>query len=107
MENKLDPEFKAKWIAALRSGEYKQGQNMLCNRYDNSYCCLGVAGAICGATPGSMHGMLYFDPQSTNVPEGYPAVLVASTNVRGTLMKMNDTDDKSFLEIAEYIEANL
>lgn len=39
--------FVRKWIQALRSGEYKQAQNKLCN-YNGitgklSYCCLGVA----------------------------------------------------------------
>lgn len=33
-------EIKEKWVAALRSGEYKQGKSML--RVDDSYCCLGV-----------------------------------------------------------------
>lgn len=30
-----------KWVAALRSGDYKQGQNYLCR--DDCYCCFGVA----------------------------------------------------------------
>ena len=29
-----------KWLAALRSGEYKQGVGVLCNK--EKYCCLGV-----------------------------------------------------------------
>lgn len=33
--------IKDKWVAALRSGEYKQGQNKLVNA-DGSFCCLGV-----------------------------------------------------------------
>ncbi len=38
---KLKEEFKRKWVAALRSGEYKQ-----CTEYlelAGGYCCLGVA----------------------------------------------------------------
>ena len=31
-----------KWLAALRSGEYKQGRNMLYNEHNGSFCCLGV-----------------------------------------------------------------
>ena len=31
-----------KWIAALRSGEFKQGKNLLLDAAGN-YCCLGVA----------------------------------------------------------------
>lgn len=30
-----------KWLAALRSGEYKQGAGFLCD-LDGNYCCLGV-----------------------------------------------------------------
>ena len=31
---------KNAWIAALRSGKYKQGKNFLCR--DESYCCMAV-----------------------------------------------------------------
>lgn len=37
---KMNPKVKAKWVAALRSGEYKQGTGQL--RYRNEFCCLGV-----------------------------------------------------------------
>ncbi len=36
----MNPEIKAKWVAALRSGEYKQATGRL--RVDDSFCCLGV-----------------------------------------------------------------
>lgn len=36
----MNPEVKAKWIAALRSGEYKQTQGHL--RVGDAFCCLGV-----------------------------------------------------------------
>jgi hypothetical protein len=36
----MKPEIKAKWIEALRSGEYAQGRLAL--RTDDGYCCLGV-----------------------------------------------------------------
>lgn len=42
---RLKPEIKAKWLAALRSGEYKQTQGTLHYRDrqgNDSYCCLGV-----------------------------------------------------------------
>lgn len=39
---KLDPEVKAAWLAALRSGEYRQGRNRLLTVEDRSFCCLGV-----------------------------------------------------------------
>lgn len=36
----MNPEVKAKWVAALRSGEYKQAKGRL--RDGDAYCCLGV-----------------------------------------------------------------
>ena len=40
----MHPEIKAKWVAALRSGEYKQatGQLRRNTRGKTSFCCLGV-----------------------------------------------------------------
>jgi hypothetical protein len=35
------PEVKAKWLAALRSGEYTQAQERL-KTYEGCFCCLGV-----------------------------------------------------------------
>lgn len=37
---KMTPEVKAAWVAALRSGEYKQGTNAL--QRGEQFCCLGV-----------------------------------------------------------------
>ena len=41
----MDQEFKAKWVEALRSGEYKQGRGYLkvTENGEARYCCLGVA----------------------------------------------------------------
>jgi hypothetical protein len=44
---KLKPKFKAKWVKALRSGKYKQGQAAL-NPTEGHYCCLGVACVVNG-----------------------------------------------------------
>lgn len=37
----MNPEIKAKWVAALRSGDYDQARDYL-HRIDGSMCCLGV-----------------------------------------------------------------
>lgn len=37
----MNPEIKAEWIAALRSGDYTQGAFVLRSAKDE-YCCLGV-----------------------------------------------------------------
>lgn len=36
----MNPEIKAEWVAALRSGEYRQTKRQL--RYGDNFCCLGV-----------------------------------------------------------------
>jgi hypothetical protein len=36
----MDPEIRARWTAALRSGEYEQGEGTL--RANDKFCCLGV-----------------------------------------------------------------
>lgn len=45
----MNPEVKAVWIEALRSGEYKQTQaGVLVNPLESSYCCLGVLCSLNG-----------------------------------------------------------
>lgn len=113
MENtsqKLDPEFKAKWVAALRSGKYKQGQNYLMLDHSTGplYCCLGVAGNLCGV---KLKGRAFLISEgfTTEELEQIPSLLTGSVNTNKNiypLIRMND-DGKSFSEIADYIEANL
>jgi hypothetical protein len=39
----VNPEVKAKWLAALRSGEYRQGKHALnTGGPEGQFCCLGV-----------------------------------------------------------------
>jgi hypothetical protein len=41
----VNQEIKNRWIDALRSGDYEQGKNYLCNRNGSGgreWCCLGV-----------------------------------------------------------------
>jgi hypothetical protein len=45
----LTKEHKDKWLAALRSGEFKQGKTVLVNE-NKEYCCLGVLCKTLGLT---------------------------------------------------------
>ena len=36
----MNPKIKARWVKALRSGEYEKGRGVL--KQDGKYCCLGV-----------------------------------------------------------------
>ena len=35
----MDAQLKAKWVEALRSGEFKQAQGQLHDTRNDSYCC--------------------------------------------------------------------
>lgn len=51
---KLDKRTKRKWVNALRSGKFKQGEQQLrsIDEYnEQTYCCLGVACALGIAKP--------------------------------------------------------
>ena len=52
-----------RWVAALRSGTYQQGQRVLRNDH-NGYCCLGV---LCDLVKGEL-GLKWGEPQS-NAPD--------------------------------------
>jgi hypothetical protein len=43
----VKPKLKQKWIDALRSGKYQQGNYALRNN-QGQYCCLGVLADVCG-----------------------------------------------------------
>ncbi len=113
MENKLDPEFKAKWVAALRSGEYPQGKGCLKN--EDGYCCLGVAYKV--ATGLEPDGRTQISRGIKHIRK-VPKILIWGDKMTkekqdflNGLGEMNDggyeEGAKSFSEIADYIEANL
>ncbi len=93
----LSKKDKKKWLKALRSGEYRQGQRKLIHitsRGNINYCCLGVACAIGIAkhSPSISDGELCTDEF---IPEH-----------QLKLATMNDSG-LSFKKIADYIEENL
>ena len=106
---RFDPELKARWLEALRSGRYQQGRQSLRPTLE-SYCCLGV---LCDVIdPQGWDGRRWRDKatgcdHSSKVPIPTERRLALPHEITGTLMHMNDEDEKSFAEIADYIEANL
>jgi hypothetical protein len=104
---KLPEDFKKKWIDALRSGEYKQGKNHLVifgNNNEPYYCCLGVAGKVCGLSDIDLRFQDFFTQTHVN---NLPDLLFGEDNVPAMLAKMNDDDNMSFNKIADYIEKEL
>jgi hypothetical protein len=109
----MDKKLKAAWVKALRSGKYKQGRVRLKNE-DDTYCCLGV---LCAIHPdveeeslNSDEGPLFvWNMQMLRNSLGGPFLYhVGLRDIdQVALVKLNDIEEKDFLEIAQYIEENL
>lgn len=104
-ELRLPKAFADKWIAALESGDYMQGRSMLIlgpNSDEPSYCCLGVAARIAGATDDELIGRFSI---GCDIAKKYdiPHELINS-DLEGTCMNLNDSQGKSFAEIAQFLK---
>jgi hypothetical protein len=102
----MDINLRTKWVAALRSGDYKQGRGELCK--DGKYCCLGVLMDITDRLTNNGDGRSYvLGTNATKFFRSMPDVVIDEisfpTNGR-TLVKMNDVQKKTFNDIADYIE---
>ena len=116
---------RAKWVAALRSGEYRQGQEVLRTENDE-FCCLGVAcelavdaGIIPPPSWDDGYGFLY-DVADTELPEkvrdwlglhdtyGALSAVVDYDDdfaTADTLIALNDVAGWTFQQIADVVEA--
>ena len=115
---KMNPEVKAKWLEALRSGEYEQGHGKL-RSGDDEYCCLGVlcdlavkAGVVAEPVLSENRNLYYYDGFCE---AAHPQVVANWSGVIGlgdfhdgererTLAHIND-EGASFSEIADIIES--
>jgi hypothetical protein len=116
-QKKID--LMKRWIAALRSGEYKQGKGQLIK--DGRYCCLGV---LCDVVKDEMG--LKIDEPNVYLPNknSFTSMLpyelsnefcleerVNGTSFQSILAGMNDGEDdkpaRRFKTIANYIEKNI
>jgi hypothetical protein len=114
--------LKKKWIAALRSGKYKQGDSALRleSEGESQFCCLGVLADVAGlrwhakGPQGEREfwlGSFKRDTCDTMLPPlfaaehdlGHPN---ATKSIQLDLASMNDTG-RTFKEIANWIEKNL
>lgn len=105
----MDAALKAKWTAALRSGEYTQGAGNLRTLTDH-YCCLGVLCAIAEVVPDPEPSFdncyVYAGFSGDLAPELRTSLGIPSYTMRH-LVHLNDGERRSFAEIADYIDANL
>jgi hypothetical protein len=102
---RMDPALKAKWVAALRSGEFTQCRGAL---HDGiSFCCIGVGGHILGISREELQSKAsYLGANADTEKVLGPLEKLSDLKARQRLASMND-DGKSFSEIADWIEANL
>ena len=128
----MNPEVKAKWLEALRSGRYRQSRYRL-RSLDNSFCCLGV---LCDIYTKEVGGSWKYDkdhfsdayemiggngdyPVTSELPgcvsnwagvEGCNPQVHDSKKkiitINSTLAELND-EGKTFNEIADIIEKHL
>lgn len=124
---KLYPEFKERWLAALRSGDYVQsvGYLHMVRGIRPGWCCLGVACDILADREGvgrdTWHDVESFNGEDTMPPRAIsswmfdparggsmPSYIAeeAIGTVFTALAKANDSGS-TFEEIAEWIEEHL
>lgn len=107
----MKPEIKEKWLEALRSGRYKQGNSYLKN-YKNEFCCLGVLCDLVDPSGWEMEEnenplFFLFDNSASYLSNDFISKIGKfSIEMMYELAKMNDTG-KSFKKIADYIEKEI
>lgn len=116
---------RAKWVAALRSGEFRQGRDELRND-DGEYCCLGVAtqlginegtvrvedeyGQPCPA-PADWSGYEFWDEELPAAVVEWLGLassmgsLVSAVGTHNHLIALNDDAHWDFNQIADLIES--
>lgn len=99
----MKADLKARWIEALRSGKYQQGEGNL--KKDGRLCCLGVLREVADPSDTESHrghGSVLSDAQCQRLGLPYHQMV--------PLWHRNDGDgmDKQpFSQIADWIEANV
>lgn len=103
----MNKTIKKQWVKALRSGKYEQTEG--CLKDKNGYCCLGV---LCDILPKpAKKGISYFGT-GNSVLNKRAMELTGLTSEDPRIgekdaSEWNDTEGKSFAEIADLIEAHL
>jgi hypothetical protein len=97
------------WLEALSSGKFQQTKGSLKHHNTNSFCCLGVACEI--SNMGVFHASGYYYLIGSDGIHGR-SLLPEKIEKRLGLLNykylagLNDTQGKTFDEIADYIESN-
>lgn len=105
----MNVQVQAKWVAALRSGEYTQ-TNAGCLRDGDSHCCLGVLTALAvadGVDVAADWPDREFLPKAVVVWSGLNEEDPFASDDRASLDTLAERNDggTSFAELADLIEA--
>jgi hypothetical protein len=115
-EQKMHPEWKARWLKALRSGEYRRAKG--CLQENGAYCCLGVLCEVANVE---------YEPDWMFLPDELAKLVGLPHDTQSDLANLNDglahqTGTKkrlkvprgykeevgiSFKSLADWIEKNL
>lgn len=112
---KFPKKLRSKWLKALRSNNYMQGDGLLRNPCDESYCCLGVLAKEAGIDDSELDNIGDFTGREfkfdliTKIPKSLVQYNIKKKTRKNTkfcdiLISMNDDGDDTFNEIADYIE---
>lgn len=112
---RLPKELAEKWIAALRSKEYKQGKNFLYSEKTDCYCCLGVLGCVLGTEKENMNefssrligNAISGLPEDINFNDSQQILSNEYNRLSNNVLffiKINDEKKKTFSEIADVIQ---
>jgi hypothetical protein len=104
----MQEEWKSKWVAALRSGKYRQGE-MTLRDYDDKFCCLGVLCDLVkpdGWVRGTGRYVFEFESQVQTTKLPWSVIDIVGDVNQGDLIRMNDNDKASFEKIADFIEGS-
>jgi len=104
----MDKELKRRWVEALRSGKYEQGNG--CLRFGSeTFCCLGVLADVAdpeGWENDASASERFHRLGSAKDSEGYLRGSILALGTQRTLAGLNDRG-RSFGEIADYIEKRI
>ena len=97
-----------KWVEALESGDYIQGDMSLLKDSNDKYCCLGVAEEIFGQTCVLRGDCYSFGPEMDTAYSTQLAINNLKMNNAGMMKaaSLNDCENFTFKEIAKYIRDN-
>lgn len=105
----MTKELRDKWVAALRSGRYKQGKYRLRDR-EGGFCPLGVLLDVSGLGEwiGGVDGPYSYKPHNGEYPflHHVPENLIPLKKQR-VIIRGNDFNQVSFHEVARWVQENV